>query len=101
MVVSFSLSEHVAVAADLEVPSLLQDSRLHTAEHSDWLMVVMLQHARTCKDLHVGDWSRLLVTHYQTSQGRLQGQLLTEDQGYKIANKTFKRISIEPETIYY
>ena len=101
MVVSFSLSEHVAVAADQEVPSLLQDSRLHTAEHSDWLMVLMLQHAITCKDLHVGDWSRLLVTHYQTSQGRLQGQLLTEDQGYKIANKRFIRISIGQDTIYY
>ena len=89
MVGSFSLFEHVAVAADLEVPSLLQDSRLHTAEHSDWLMVVMLQHARIFKDLHVGDWSSLLVTHYQTSQGRLQGQLWTKDQGYKFANKKF------------
>ena len=48
MVVRFSLSEHVAVAADLKVPFLLQDSRHHTAEHSDWLMVLILQHARTC-----------------------------------------------------
>ena len=63
MVVRFSLSEHVAVAADLRVPSVLQGSRLHTAEHSDWLMVLILQHARTCWNLHVGDWPRLLVTH--------------------------------------
>ena len=69
---------------------MLQDRRLPTAEHSYWLMVLILQHARTCWDLHVGDWPRLLVTHYPTSQGRLHGQLLTEDQGYKIANKTFK-----------
>ena len=72
MVVRFSLSEHVAVAADLRVPSVLQGSRLHTAEHSDWLMVLILQHARTCWDLNVGDWSRLLVTHYRTSLARLQ-----------------------------
>ena len=48
MVVRFSLSEHVAVAADLRVPSVLQGSRLHTAEHSDWLMVVIMQHAKPC-----------------------------------------------------
>ena len=48
MVVSFSLSEHVAVAADLRDPSVLQGRRLHTAKHSEWLMVVILQHARTC-----------------------------------------------------
>ena len=58
--------QSVVVAAETQQRmSLCQQTDACTSDlQCNWLIGVIMQHARTCQDLHVGDWSRLLVTHY-------------------------------------